>query len=85
MQLYDDFFDVSVFFTGIKIFEKSFSSLLTKFDLLCTKLVMSTSYHPQTDGQTDHMNRTLEGMLRAYVNYERDDWIRIFDNARSST
>lgn len=41
---------------------------------LGTKLSMSTAYHPQTDGQTERTNRTLEDMLRAYVNYEQDDW-----------
>jgi len=42
--------------------------------LLGTKLAMSTAYHPQTDGQTERMNRTLEDMLRAYVNFEQDNW-----------
>ena len=35
---------------------------------------MSTSFHPQTDGQTERTNRTLEEMLRAYVNYKQDNW-----------
>ena len=39
-----------------------------------TKLAMSTSYHPETDGQTERMNRTLEDMLRSYTNYEQNDW-----------
>ena len=35
---------------------------------------MSSAFHPQTDGQTERTNRTLEEMLRAYVSLEHDDW-----------
>ena len=35
---------------------------------------MSTAYHPQTDGQTERMNRTIEQMLRAYCLTEPDRW-----------
>ena len=33
-----------------------------------------TAYHPQTDGQTENANRTLEIMLRSVINFEQDDW-----------
>lgn len=37
---------------------------------------LSTSYHPQTDGQTERANKTLEVYLRHYVNYHQDDWVK---------
>ena len=42
--------------------------------LLGTSLMMSTAYHPQTDGQTERANRTLEEMLRATVSFNQRDW-----------
>ena len=35
---------------------------------------LSTSFRPQTDGQTEVVNAIMEGYLRAYVNYQQDDW-----------
>jgi hypothetical protein len=35
---------------------------------------MSTAYKPSTDGQTENMNKQLQGALRCYVNVLRDDW-----------
>jgi hypothetical protein len=35
---------------------------------------MSTAFHPQTDGQTERMNQTIEAYLRSFVNHEMDDW-----------
>jgi hypothetical protein len=39
------------------------------FRLTQVRLAMSSSHHPQTDGQTERTNRTMEEMLRHYVNY----------------
>jgi hypothetical protein len=38
------------------------------------KRALTTSYHPQADGQTEIMNQTLETALRIYVSPQRDDW-----------
>jgi hypothetical protein len=35
---------------------------------------MSSPYHPQTDGQTERMNRVVEDMLRHFVNPRGSDW-----------
>ena len=47
--------------------------------LLDTRLALSTSKHPQTDGQTEVMNQHLETMLRAYVQDDRADWANWLD------
>ena len=39
-----------------------------------TQLRMSSSYHPQTDGQTERMHRVMEVGLRAYADKVGEDW-----------
>ena len=46
----------------------------TLWSHLGTKLSLSTAFHPQTDGQTERANRTLEEGLRAYVDMMQEDW-----------
>lgn len=37
---------------------------------------MSTAYHPQTDGKTEHVNQEIEQYLRTYCSYRQDDWVK---------
>ena len=37
-------------------------------------LHFTSGYHPEGDGQTKHMNQTLEQYLRVYCNYQQDNW-----------
>jgi hypothetical protein len=46
-------------------------------ELLGTKFSMSTAAHPQSDGQTERANRTLEDMLRGFVSTKQRDWSRV--------
>ena len=42
--------------------------------LLDVRLAMSSAFHPQTDGQTEKANRSMEEMLRHYVSYDQKNW-----------
>jgi hypothetical protein len=37
------------------------------YKLLGIKLALSTAYHPQTNGQTEHVNQVIEGYLRTFT------------------
>jgi len=42
--------------------------------LLQMELHFTSGYHPEGDGQTKCINQVLEQYLRAYTNYQQDDW-----------
>ena len=39
-----------------------------------TKLLFSTAYHPQTDGQIERVNQIVEYMLRMHVMHQPKKW-----------
>lgn len=52
---------------------------------------LSTTAHPQTDGQTERQNQVLEHFLRCYTSYEQTDWPRwiplaqnVYNNSKHS-
>jgi len=72
------------------IFTSQFWTALSKS--LNLKERLSTSFHPQTDGQTERMNQTVEQYLRIYCNYHQDNWSELlslaefsYNNVRQST
>jgi len=44
---------------------------------LSTDYRLSTPFHPQMDGLTEGQNQTMEQYLRAFCNYEQDNWVEL--------
>ena len=58
--------------------------LMEVFKLMGTELHFSTSFHPQTDGQTERVNALLELYLRHFVSANKTDWAKFLDVAQFS-
>jgi len=58
--------------------DRIFNSLFWRqlFQLSGTTLSMSSSYHPETDGQTERVNQCLEGYLRCFAHACPTKWIQ---------
>ena len=61
------------------LFTSKFWSSLCYF--LGIKRRLSTAFHPQTDGQTERQNSTIEAYLQAFVNFKQNDWARLLPMA----
>lgn len=55
------------------LFTSTFWQHLNK--LVGTRLRMSSAYHLQTDGATEHANRTVTQMLRQCIDEKQTDWV----------
>jgi len=53
-------------------FDSAFTKELCR--LLGVKQNISSAYHPQTDGQSEHTNQSLEQYLWLYCNTQQDKW-----------
>jgi hypothetical protein len=51
---------------------------------LGTKLIRGSSYHPQTDGQTEQVNQIVEDMLRASIMHFDKSWDKCLSLAEFS-
>jgi hypothetical protein len=49
-----------------------------------TQRVLSTAYHPQTDGQTERTNAILKQYLRKFINHAQTNWSTLLDVAEFS-
>ena len=47
------------------------------FSCLGTQLAHSSSYNPQSDGQTEIVNKCLEGYLRCFVSDKQTQWVKL--------
>ena len=47
---------------------------ISLMELLQVKINMSMAFHPESDGQTEQVNQTLEQYIRSYCSYQQDDW-----------
>ena len=54
------------------IFTSTFIRELSK--ILSVRAHLSTTFHPQTDGEIERVNAILEQYLRGYISYQQDNW-----------
>jgi hypothetical protein len=53
------------------------------YNFMDTKKLKTSAYHPQSNGQTERYNRTLQSMLRPYLTKLQDNWDEYSSSKRS--
>jgi hypothetical protein len=63
-----------------KLFVSKFWKALTK--LTGVKLKMSSAYHPETNGSSERLNKTINQLLRYHVRRNQKGWVRALPRIR---
>jgi hypothetical protein len=63
-----------------KLFTSAYWKTLTA--AMGIKHKLSTAFHPESDGQTERANQTLEAYLRHYLSHTQDNWVTLLPMAQ---
>ncbi|GJR08219.1 gag-pol polyprotein [Tanacetum coccineum] len=74
MVVVDHFSKMAYFIPCTKMSDASIVAALFFKEIVRTRLLFSTSHHPQIDGQTEVTNRTIGMLLRTLVKKTMKDW-----------
>lgn len=66
---------------GTQFASKLWDNLLSRMGI---QRVISTAYHPETDGQSERVNGVINQYLRVYCTYLQDDWVDLLATAEFS-
>ena len=44
------------------------------WEKLGVKSLLSTAFHPQTDGETEHINQEIKQFFQMFCNFQQDNW-----------
>ncbi|CDJ58884.1 hypothetical protein EMWEY_00053950 [Eimeria maxima] len=71
LNRYHGFLETVISGTDPRFQSEVWAQLCSRFNI---QRAMPSPYHPQTDSQTESVNRTLEQMLRTYIQADKRDW-----------
>lgn len=63
---------------GPQFISKFWNSL---FEYAGVKISLTSAFNPQSNGQTERTNQTIESYLRCYLNFQQDNWVDLLSSA----